>query len=93
MPLTLKKFLPQFLGKKEQNNISSYNLELLPYLPVNELYVFGKLPEGFWNKILELISNILKEFSDKKYIKEINKKQINHDFKNLYLKKTNYRLF
>lgn len=62
LPVNLKRFTPQFIqaGSTEEGK-PFYETEYLPILPLNELFVHGKNPPAFWEKILGLLSNYLHE--------------------------------
>lgn len=57
LPAQLKRFTPQLIssGYTEQNK-PFYETEYLPILPLNEIFVHGKNPITYWEKILSLIS-------------------------------------
>lgn len=62
LPASLKRFTPQFIqaGLTEEGQ-PFYETEYLPILPLNELFVHGKNPPSFWEKILGLLSNYMHE--------------------------------
>jgi len=94
IPSKMKRYTPHLLdtGLTKQN-IPYYELEYLPCLPLNELFVNGRNPIGFWNKVLKEISNFMSEArgfypeNDKELLRKVNT-----DAVNLYEKKTNARL-
>ena len=53
LPAELKRFTPQLIqsGKTEQGN-PFYETEYLPILPLNEIFVHGRNPVAFWEKVL-----------------------------------------
>lgn len=53
LPAPLRIFLPQYLGSAIEKNSASYQLEYLHYTALNELFVFSRLPELVWRKILD----------------------------------------
>eukprot|EP01132_Coremiostelium_polycephalum_P016409 gene16411-19729_t len=89
IPLELKKYIPQYLGKESKNNKSaSYKLEYLCHTALNELYVFSELPLTVWKSILEKCLDFVRESksyipSDKERFSTINE---------LLIDKTNARL-
>lgn len=52
LPFSLRKYIPQFLGEKIQDDRTSYRLEYLYNTALNELYVFCELPQKLWKRIL-----------------------------------------
>ncbi|EER46663.1 hypothetical protein AM305_11535, partial [Actinobacillus minor NM305] len=79
-------------GTTKQGN-PFYETEYLPFLPLNEIFVHGKNPVGFWESILGLISVYLSE--SRKYIPKNNielLKKIDIDSFDLYSSKTYERL-
>lgn len=53
IPNSLKHFTPQFLGEALINERTSYRLEYLYNMALNELFVFAHLPEITWRQILQ----------------------------------------
>lgn len=62
LPVQLKRFIPQLInsGKTDEGN-PFYETEYLPILPLNEIFVHGKNPAIFWEKVLGLISFYMSE--------------------------------
>lgn len=62
LPVALKRFTPQLIqsGKTVEGN-PFYETEYLPILPLNEIFVHGRNPTSFWEKILGLISFYMSE--------------------------------
>lgn len=60
IPLDLRVFCPQLLdaGYDDERN-PFYLLEYLPLPPLNDIFVHGKNPVFFWNKIFELCNDFL----------------------------------
>lgn len=56
LPSNLKKFVPLLLEYGEDEKGYFYELEYLPYIPLNELYVHGKNEILQWNKIILKLS-------------------------------------
>ena len=94
LPAGLKRFTPQLIqvGKTEQDN-PFYETEYLPILPLNEIFVHGRNPVIFWEKVLGLISFYMSE--SRKYFPrgdEVLLEKINQDSTALYADKTYERL-
>jgi hypothetical protein len=53
LPPALRLYTPQFLGSSETEGRVSYGLEYLHLSPLNEILVFGRLPQFVWRRILE----------------------------------------
>ncbi|MDB5868709.1 MAG: hypothetical protein JWP96_1041 [Polaromonas sp.] len=49
-PVAIKPFLPKLISSSLSNG-SGYAIEYLPLVPLNELYVFGRLPVKVWRKV------------------------------------------
>jgi len=94
IPPSIKKYTPQFIssGKNDKGN-PFYQLEYLPYLSLNEIFVHGRNSILFWNKQFDLF---VKYFEESRVC--INKKddelydQVLFDAKSLYESKTISRL-
>lgn len=88
LPSELKKFTPQLLNVSN-GNFAFYELEYLPYLPLNELFVHGRNPVFFWHKIFRILKVLLKDFSavSVQYFGSID-----NDMHSLYVDKTYQRL-
>nr|MBF4237690.1 capsular biosynthesis protein [Vibrio anguillarum] len=52
LPMTMRGFIPQYLGSQNSEGKISYRLEYLYLTALNELFVFSKLPSQIWQKIL-----------------------------------------
>ncbi|QTH72553.1 capsular biosynthesis protein [Pseudoalteromonas xiamenensis] len=52
LPLTLRSYIPQFLGSTQNDDRVSYRLEYLHQTSLSELYVFSELPATIWEQIL-----------------------------------------
>lgn len=56
IPPLLRVYTPQYVGLKRTNNKTWYGIEYLPFVPLNELFVHGKLSKDFWlSKFTQLI--------------------------------------
>lgn len=94
LPAELKRFTPQLIqsGKNAQGN-PFYETEYLPILPLNEIFVHGRNPVAFWEKVLGLISFYMNE--SRKHFPHDNKDliaKIHQDSTALYADKTYERL-
>lgn len=89
IPVGLKKFTPQLLHVSNGEK-SYYELEYLPYLPLNELFVHGRNPVFFWNKVFRILASMLSDFSG--YFDGDEIVFTNH-MQDLYVEKTNDRLY
>lgn len=94
IPFIMRKYTPQLLGfGLNEKGEPYYKLEYLPYLPLNELFVNGRNPIEFWNKILRQVFNFMNEA--RKSLPKGNSsllKKIEVDALNLYKNKTYDRL-
>lgn len=79
LPPSLQGFTPKVLSSKG----NTYEIEYLPLIPLNELYVFGNKGLPFWKKIFNTIQNWF-HLS----LVEIKSHKINHHFKSLITEKT-----
>ena len=62
LPKNLKKYTPKLIEFKEFKKISQYSIEYLPLNPLNEIFVYGKNPILFWEKVFSIIKKLLKDF-------------------------------
>ncbi|WP_218314758.1 hypothetical protein [Halomonas sp. 18071143] len=88
LPSHLKKFTPQLL-QASNGSATFYELEYLPYLPLNELFVHGRNPVFFWHKILKILKVLFSDFSGGN---AQNFECIENDMRSLYVDKTYQRL-
>ena len=89
LPNNLKKYTPKLIELKEFKKISQYSIEYLPLNPLNEIFVYGKNPILFWEKVFSIINKLLKDFRN---IKKIDNKIIKKNYKWLIETKSNIRL-
>ncbi|MGM8898068.1 MULTISPECIES: hypothetical protein [unclassified Psychrobacter] len=91
LPAELKRFTPHLIDSGTSEEGFSYALEYLPNLPLNELFVHGKLHHNQWvniiNKIAAFISSSSQVEIDPKLLGSINK-----SFTNLVVDKTCQRI-
>lgn len=60
VPHMVKKYTPNYLGAgRDKENKYYYCLEYLPYLPLNELFVYCSNPTYFWSNVFNLCSDFL----------------------------------
>ncbi|MEL7290558.1 MAG: phosphotransferase [Pseudomonadota bacterium] len=59
IPNSVKHFTPQFLGETRSAGRTSYRLEYLYNMALNELFVFAHLPEMTWRQILKQMLSFL----------------------------------
>lgn len=93
LPASLKRFTPQLIQSGlTENGEPFYETEYLPFLPLNEIFVHGKNPVGFWENILGLISVYMSE--SRKCVPQSTEllEQIHQDSLALYADKTYERL-
>lgn len=53
LPAELRLYTPQYLGSRPTATGLSYDLEYLYLSPLNELFVFGRLPHYVWRSVVE----------------------------------------
>jgi hypothetical protein len=84
LPYDLRLYVPQYLGRSVDGE--GYSLEYLPLSALNELYVFGRLPDFMWREILNSCFHFLNKMKNFSFEKE------DVDIKSLYYDKTIERL-
>lgn len=57
-PVPIRSFLPQLISAHEADK-AGYSIEYLPLMSLNELYVFGRLPEKVWRKMFRACDRYL----------------------------------
>lgn len=88
LPSKLRCFIPHLLSWECENNISaSYDTEYLYLSPLNDLFVFGKLPPFSWEQIFNCCDEFLNECA--KYNQDNCSQGFVHD---IFLEKTKNRL-
>ncbi|CAK2024997.1 Capsular biosynthesis protein [Vibrio crassostreae] len=88
IPHEMKGYTPQYLGVDYAESKVSYRLEYLHLTALNELFVFSKLPNIIWEKIL---LNCVEFLSVCKKYKGVEKNSLN-SLDQLFYKKTTQRL-
>lgn len=91
VPAQLKKYVPVILDHGISESDYFYELEYLPYIPLNELYVHGKNELLQWNKILNKLSEYM-SVSRQINIDENLKRDVNQDAYKLFADKSRDRL-
>ena len=91
VPGSLKKFMPVLLSHGQRDNSYFYELEYLPYIPLNELFVHGKNEIQQWNKIMLKLNEYL-NLAMRQPVDEHQKRAINKDSLKLTADKTYDRL-
>jgi hypothetical protein len=91
VPTSIKKYIPVLVQHgNETKNSYFYELEYLPYIPLNELYVHGKNEVLQWNGIFDQLSDFLNICSENQ-CNEILQNDINQDSYKLFVDKTKIR--
>ncbi|MGE6528781.1 hypothetical protein ACQKEM_07110 [Pseudomonas sp. NPDC077382] len=94
LPPILKRYAPQLIdsGVDKRTGEPFYQLEYLPCSPLNELFVHGRNPGFFWNKIFSLMKGFLHDARDCLQSSPSIIESINSDTNDLYIRKTHVRL-
>lgn len=96
LPVPLKRYTPQLIdsGIDVETGSPYYMLEYLPCSPLNEVFVHGRNPDFFWQRIFKLMGEFLSDA--RKCIKPSDSKhhnfEISVDATDLYENKTYARL-
>jgi len=62
VPPAIKKYAPQLLDSGIADDKSHfYSMEYLPFLPLNELFVYGRNSLRFWNRQFTLLNSFFEE--------------------------------
>jgi hypothetical protein len=92
LPFYLKRFTPQLINYgKDSENKKYYELEYLPIMPLNELFVHGRNSVNEWQKIFHLTDEFLL-LCRKENMSEAQTQYVAHDFSQLIESKTYERL-
>lgn len=62
IPKLLRVYTPQYVGTRILENKTWYGVEYLPFIPLNELFVHGKLSKNFWIDKFNSLIGILDRF-------------------------------
>jgi len=92
LPNNLKHYIPQFIRNGTERNVSFYEVEYLPNLPLNELFVHGNLPLLFWKRIFKIAEKVLNDFRNSKSLTIKEKEIVSSDFNKIINDKTLERL-
>lgn len=90
LPSQLRQFTPLLIQHGEIDQQYSYQLEYLPYIPLNELYVHGKNERLQWNQILGKIADFMRRCGNVELTEE-QKRSINQESYKLYVDKSKQR--
>lgn len=93
IPSNLRKYTPLFIdsGVNAQDQYF-YSLEYLPFLPLNESFVFGKNGYNFWNRQFKLIKSFLSQAKESYKSNKVSSENIRQEFTKLIEQKTIQRL-
>lgn len=92
LPNELKVFTPQLIEVDLSENSHSYTIEYLNLLPLNELYVYGRLPLRTWRNIFSLIKKFLAEASSCYEARYLQDQEVEIDSQQIFCDKTTRRL-
>jgi hypothetical protein len=74
------------------NGVHFYELEYLPHLSLNELFVHGNLPPIFWRRVFGLTEKLLGSFRGAVTLTPQQQDAVDRDFRQLVVDKTAQRL-
>jgi hypothetical protein len=63
LPTNLRVFVPQLIGQGGEGNDFSYTLEYLPFPPLNEVFVHGRNPTFYWDKVFGKCADFMQRCS------------------------------
>ena len=96
LPVSLKRYTPQLIdsGVDTETGSPYYMLEYLPCSPLNEVFVHGRNPDFFWQRIFKLMGEFLTDARHCLTNREKNDahNEIRADANDLYENKTYSRL-
>jgi len=94
LPPALKPLAPQLVEAGEAEGARFYALEYLPCMPLNELYVHGRLAPAFWTRIFKLARGLLERLAaaGPAATEAAAREAVQADFEALVLHKTRSRL-
>lgn len=92
LPPALKPLAPQLVQAGEGADGTFYALEYLPLMPLNELYVHGRLPPVFWSRIFRLAGGLLGRLAEAGPADPAARRAVARDFRALVVDKTRARL-
>lgn len=91
IPVKLKRFTPHLIDFGNSEEGFTYALEYLPNLPLNELFVHGKLHHNQWVNIINKVAAFVSSSSQIKVDSDLNE-DINESFTKLVVQKTHERI-
>lgn len=92
LPVRLRRFTPQLIDKgTSRKGQSYYQLEYLPIMPLNELFVHGRNSASEWRRLFELLNQFLQLCATDATSAET-QAAIREDFDQLIAEKTHKRL-
>lgn len=92
LPVHLRRFIPQLIDKGiNHTGQSYYQLEYLPIMPLNELFVHGRNSASEWRRLFELLNQFL-QLCATDAASAAKQAAIREDFDQLIAEKTHKRL-
>lgn len=92
LPPALKPLAPQLVQQGDAADGRFYELEYLPCMPLNELWVHGRLPPAFWSRIFKLARGLLDRLAAAGPAGAAAQAGVQADFEALVVGKTETRL-
>ena len=92
IPTKIKRFVPQLIDADFNADTPSYQLEYLPLVPLNELFVHGRKEALGWHAIAEQLIDFLQEATSSFSLNQSENQQIKQDYTCLVADKTRNRL-
>lgn len=91
IPKSMRRFIPQYIDSHYGQKNTWYQLEYLPLLPLNELFVHGRVDIVNWKNIISQLINLLNILRSYEISNDI-KRSIDDGFYSLIVTKTYERL-
>ncbi|WP_422475569.1 hypothetical protein [Endozoicomonas sp. ALB032] len=88
LPEELRIFTPHLVSDRTEDELATYSLEYLYLLPLNDMFVYGRLPGSVWHQIFQACQEVSVAFKGHQPLKAIAPEQLD----SLYLPKTLTRL-
>ncbi|WP_422138232.1 hypothetical protein [Endozoicomonas sp. ALC020] len=88
LPEELRIFTPHLVSDRTEDELATYSLEYLYLLPLNDMFVYGRLPGSVWHQIFQACQEVSVAFKGHQPLKAITPEQL----VSLYLPKTLTRL-
>jgi hypothetical protein len=92
LPYQLKRHVPQLIRYGVEEGRHFYELEYLPHLSLNELFVHGNLPQVFWRRAFALTDLLLESFRTAVPMTQAQLDRVGQDYRQLIVDKTRQRL-